>query len=58
MSRFHVFLIGSTQCLPLEIDADNVECLARSLGRQRFLLDRFSTDAEDVAMLPVMIPIS
>lgn len=58
MSRFDVFLIGNAQSLPLEIDADNLECLARSLGRQRFLLGRFSTDAEGVAMRPVMIPIS
>lgn len=58
MSRFDVFLIGNAQCLPLEIEADNVEYLAQSLGRQRFLLGRLSADAGDIAMRPVMIPIS
>ena len=58
MSRFDVFLIGNSQCLPLEIEAEDVHSLAHSLAYGRFLVGRLSAEAEDMAMRPVMIPIS
>jgi hypothetical protein len=58
MSRFDVFLIGSNQCLPLEIEVENVQSLAHLLGQRRFLVARLSTEAEDMAAREVMIPVS
>lgn len=58
MSRFDVFLIGSSQSLPLEIDVENGQSLAHLLGHRRFLLARLSAEAEDMAMREVIIPIS
>lgn len=57
MSRFDVFLVGNNQRLPLEIEAENVQSLARFLARQRFLVGRISAEADDLAMRPVMIPV-
>jgi hypothetical protein len=58
MSRFDVFLIGSNQSLPLEVEAENVQALSDLLTRQRFLVGRFSAEAGDQALRLVSIPIS
>lgn len=58
MACFDVFLVGTSQRLPLEIAADNVESLAHCLTRQRFLIGRLSEEAEELGKRAVLIPIS
>jgi hypothetical protein len=58
MARFDVFLVGTSQRLPLEIAAENVQSLAHFLARQRFLVARLSEEAGDMGTRSVMIPIS
>lgn len=57
MSRFDIFMIGSSHCLPLEVEAEDVQSLSDLLTRQRFLVGRFSAEAGDRAMRPVSIPV-
>jgi hypothetical protein len=56
MSRFDIFLVGNNERLSLDIDAENLDCLANSLGRQRFLLAQLSSEAGEMAFRRVMIP--
>jgi hypothetical protein len=58
MARFDVFLVGTSQRLPLEIAAENVQALAHVLARQRFLVGRLSEEAGEMGTRSVMIPIS
>ena len=58
MGHFNVYLIGSSQSLPLELEADNVRSLTHMLSRQRFIIGRFTAEAEDMALTAVMIPVS
>jgi hypothetical protein len=58
MARFDVFLVGTSQRLPLEIAAENVQSLAHFLTHQRFLVGRLSEEAEEMGTRSVMIPIS
>lgn len=58
MSCFNVFLIGSSQSLPLQIDAENLQSLTALLTHQRFLIGRFTDEAEGMSQQSVMIPVS
>ena len=58
MARFNALLVGSNQHFLLDIGAENLGSLMKILINQRFLVGRFAAEADDLAMTPVMIPIS
>lgn len=58
MLRFNVLLIGDRQCLPIEIESESLCSLTDMLTHQRFLIGRFAAEAEDLAYVPAMIPVS